>query len=197
LTYGQFNSSAKAHTLRPYQGGASQKKSLNQVSVSMNSIPMTRRGYNKIKDELERLENVEMPKIVEKLAAAREEGDLKENAEYHGQREAQGMMQAKINLLADKLSRADIVDRSKLPKGEIVFGCTVVVKDLDYNDEEEITLVGEGDEDYDTGRYLITSPIGQGLLGKKKGEKVEIPVPRGTIKYEVLEIRFEEDDEEE
>jgi len=155
---------------------------------------MTRRGYNKLKEELERREKVEMPIILEKLAAAREEGDLKENAEYHGQREAQGMLQAKINLLADKLARADIVDTSKLPKDQVVFGCTVVVKDLDYNDEEEITLVGEGDEDYDTGRYLITSPIGQGLLGKKKGETVEIPVPRGTMKYEILEIRFEEDE---
>ncbi len=162
----------------------------------MNNIPMTRRGYNKLKDQLDHMEQVEMPKIVEKLAAAREEGDLKENAEYHGQREAQGMLQAKINEIADKLARADIVDTSKLPKDQVVFGCTVVVKDLDYNDEEEITLVGQGDEDYDTGRYLITSPVGQGLLGKKKGDVAEIAVPRGTLKYEVMEIRFEEDDEE-
>jgi transcription elongation factor GreA len=79
-----------------------------------------------------------------------------------------------------------------LPTDQVVFGATVVVRDLDLNDEEEFTLVGAGDEDYDAGKYLITSPIGQGLLGKKVGDKVEIPVPRGVLKYEVLAIRFQE-----
>ena len=154
-------------------------------------IPMTREGYNKIRGEVEHLENVEMPKITEKIAAARAEGDLKENAEYHGQREAQGLLQAKINLLRDKLARASIVDPSKLPKGEVVFGATVIVKDLDYGDEEEFTLVGAGEEDYDSGKILITSPIGQGLLGKKVGEVAEIEVPKGMLKLEVVGIRFE------
>lgn len=152
-------------------------------------IPMTREGYAKIKAEVDHLENVEMPQIAEKIAAARAEGDLSENAEYHGQREAQGMMQAKINMLRDKLARGSIVDPSTLPKDEVAFGATVVVKDLDYDDEEEITLVGAGDEDYDAGKYNIASPIGQGLLGKKVGEKVEIAVPSGNVKFEILEIR--------
>ena len=154
-------------------------------------IPMTREGYNKIKAEIDRLENDEMPKIVKRLAEARAEGDLKENAEYHGARESQGMLQAKINQLRGKLSLASIVDPSKLPKDEVAFGATVTVKDLDYGDEEEYTLVGLGDEDYDSNKILCTSPIGQGLVGKKKGETVEIAVPRGTLKFEILDIRYD------
>ena len=152
-------------------------------------IPMTRKGYNKIKAEVDRLENDEMPKIVERIANARAEGDLKENAEYHGARESQGMLQAKINQLRGKLSRASIVDMSKLPKDEVAFGAHVVVKDLQYNDEEEYTLVGAGEEDYDCGKILCTSPVGQGLVGKKIGDQVEIEVPRGTLKLEIVSIR--------
>ncbi|MGE0759007.1 MAG: transcription elongation factor GreA [Pirellulaceae bacterium] len=155
----------------------------------MDRIPMTQEGYAKIKAELERMETVEMPKIAEKIAEARAEGDLKENAEYHGQRERQGMLQAKINLLRDKLARAQLVDPSKLPKDEVAFGSTVRVKDLDIEDEEQFTLVGAGEEDYDTGKILITSPIGQGLLGKRVGDKVEIKVPKGIINFQILSIQ--------
>lgn len=155
-------------------------------------IPMTREGYDRKKAELDRLEQDEMPKIAEKIALARAEGDLKENAEYHAQREAQGMLQAKINKLRSDLARATIMDPAKTPKDQVAFGATVVVKDLDYGDEEEFTLVGAGDEDYDAGRYLITSPIGQGLLGRKIGEKVDIEVPKGTLRFEILAIRYEE-----
>jgi transcription elongation factor GreA len=155
-------------------------------------VPMTRTGYNKIKAEVDHLENEEMPLIAEKIATARAEGDLRENAEYHACREKQGLIQAKINLLRDKLARASIIDPSTLPKDEVVFGCTVKVKDLDFDDEEDFTLVGAGEEDYDTGKILITSPIGQGLLGKKVGESVEIAVPKGTVKFEVLSIRWED-----
>lgn len=154
-------------------------------------IPMTREGYNRKRAEVAHLEEEEMPKILEKIATARSEGDLSENAEYHAQREAQGLLQARINKMKSDLARASIVDPSKLPTDEVAFGATVVVRDLDLDDEEEFTLVGAGDEDYDAGKYLITSPIGQGLLGKKVGDKVEIPVPRGVLKYEVLAIRFE------
>jgi transcription elongation factor GreA len=155
-------------------------------------IPMTRDSYNRKRAELAHMEHEEMPMILEKLAAARSEGDLSENAEYHAQREAQGLLQARINKLKSDLGRASIVDPSKLPTDQVAFGATVVVRDLDIDDEEEFTLVGAGDEDYDAGKYLITSPIGQGLLGKKVGDKVEIPVPRGVLKYEILAIRFDE-----
>ena len=154
-------------------------------------VPMTREAYNRIKAEVDRLDQEEMPAIAEKIATARAEGDLKENAEYHAQREAQGMLQAKINKMRTDLSRASIIDPDKIPRDEVAFGATVVVKDLDYGDEEEFTLVGQGDEDYDAGKYLIASPVGQGLLGKKVGERVEIEVPAGTLKFEVLKIRYD------
>jgi transcription elongation factor GreA len=162
-----------------------------EIGTVSDRIPMTQEGYNKIQAEVEHLERVEMPLIAEKIAEARSEGDLKENAEYHAQREAQGLMQAKINQLRNKLSMAIIIDPTKVPKDEVAFGATVKVLDLDLDDVEEITLVGQGDEDYDKGRYLITSPLGQGLLGKKVGEEANIPVPKGTLKFKVLEIRYD------
>lgn len=162
-----------------------------EIGTVSDRIPMTQEGYNKIQAEVEHLERVEMPQIAEKIAQARSEGDLKENAEYHAQREAQGLMQAKINQLRNKLSMAVIVDPTKVPKDEVAFGATVKVLDLDLDDVEEITLVGQGDEDYDKGRYLITSPLGQGLLGKKVGQEASIPVPKGTLKFKVLEIRYD------
>lgn len=155
-------------------------------------VPMTRTGYDKLKAEVYDMENEQMPVIEKRIAAARAEGDLSENAEYHGARESQGMLQAKINLIKDKLARADIVDPATLPKDQVVFGVTVTVKDLDFGDTEEFTLVGAGDEDYDSGRILITSPLGQGLLGKKVGEKAAIEVPAGTNNFEILALRFEE-----
>lgn len=155
-------------------------------------IPMTRAGYDKLKAELEHMETVEMPVIAQRIASARSEGDLSENAEYHGARESQGFLQAKINLLRDKLARASIIKTDSLPKDQVGFGCTVVVKDLDFGDKEEFTLVGAGEEDYDAGKILITSPLAQGLLSLKVGEKVEINVPAGKMKFEILDIRFPE-----
>jgi transcription elongation factor GreA len=152
-------------------------------------IPMTRAGYQKLREELDRLENTEMPIIEKRIGAARLEGDLSENAEYHGARESQGMLQAKIHMLRDKLSRASILDPAKMPKDEVAFGVTVVLLDLDCDDQEEFTLVGAGEEDYDAGRILVSSPLAQGLIGKKKGDKVEIPVPAGVLRYEILDIR--------
>jgi transcription elongation factor GreA len=154
-------------------------------------IPMTRAGYDKLKAEIDNLNTVEMPKLAQRVAAARSEGDLSENAEYHGARESQGMMQAKINLLADKLARAVIVERPKEATDEVVFGATIVVKDLKFGDEEIFVLVGAGEEDYDTGKINVASPLAQGLLGRKVGEQVAIDVPAGTMKFEILEVRFD------
>lgn len=155
-------------------------------------LPMTQVGYNKIKAEVEDMENEQMPIIEKRIAAARAEGDLSENAEYHGARESQGMLQAKINLLKGKLANADIVDPSKFPKGEVNFGSKVVVKDLDFGDDETFFIVGAGEEDYDNGRILITSPLAQGLIGAKVGDKVKIDVPAGTMKFEILEVSFDD-----
>jgi transcription elongation factor GreA len=151
-------------------------------------VPMTRDGYDKLKIELDRLRGHEMIEVTKRVAAARDLGDLSENAEYHAAREDQGLLQAKINELADRLGRAQIVDMSNLPKDTVVFGSRVKVKDLEFNEVETFELVGPGQENPDKGRILTTSPIGQGLLGKKKGEVAEIEVPSGKIKFKVLEI---------
>jgi transcription elongation factor GreA len=153
-------------------------------------IPMTREGYEKRKAELDRLKNVEMIELGKRVAAARDLGDLSENAEYHAAREDQGLLQAKINVLSDELNRAEIIDPANLPKDTVVFGCLVKVMDLDMDEEETFELVGPGQENPDKNRILTTSPIGQGLLGKKKGQTVEIPVPRGTIRFKILDIKF-------
>ena len=137
------------------------------------------------------MENTEMPLIAEKIAEARAEGDLKENAEYHAQRENQGMLQAKINRLKGELANGMILDPATMPRDEVAFGATVKVKDLDFDDEEVYTLVGSGEEDYDTGKILLTSPIGQGLVGKKVGEVAEIEAPKGVFKLEIVEITYE------
>jgi transcription elongation factor GreA len=157
-----------------------------------DEIYMTRKGYDKLKAELNHLEHVEMPKAAERVAAARAEGDLSENAEYHGARETQGLLQAKINLLRDKLNRAKLIETSNVPKDQVSFGATVLVKDLEFGDEETFVLVGAGEEDYDSGKILFTSPLAQGLVGHKRGERVEIDVPAGKLRFEILDIRFEE-----
>jgi transcription elongation factor GreA len=152
--------------------------------------PMSRKGFDKLKAEAEHMDQVVMPSIAEKIAAARSEGDLKENAEYHAQREAQGLLQAKINLIRTKLAKAQIIDPSTLPRDQVCFGATVTVKD-DYGDEEVYTLVGAGEEDYNTGRILVTSPLGANLLGKKIGETATIPAPKGSYNLEVVSIGFD------
>jgi transcription elongation factor GreA len=153
-------------------------------------IPMTREGYEKLKAEVAHLNDVKMIEVTKRVAAARDLGDLSENAEYHAAREDQGMLQAQIDLLRSKLGRAMIVDTTKMPKDTVVFGSRVKVMDLDMDEEETFELVGPGQDDPDKNRILSTSPIGQGLIGKKKGEVAEIKVPRGTIRFKVLEIAF-------
>jgi transcription elongation factor GreA len=156
----------------------------------MDPIPMTREGYEKLKAELDRMQNTEMVEVAKRIAAARDLGDLSENAEYHAAREDQGHLQARINLLKDKLARAYFIDKNNLPEDTVVFGCRVTVKDLDLGDEESFQLVGPGEEDYNQNKILTTSPIGQGLLGKKRGEVAEIQVPMGTVRFEIVEIAF-------
>jgi transcription elongation factor GreA len=159
--------------------------------MSINQIPMTREGYEKIKAELDHKKNIEMLEVTKRIAAAREMGDLSENAEYHAAREDQGMLQAKIDWLTDQLARAQIIDQDSLPRDSVVFGARVRLKNLDTGKDESYQLVGPGDEDYTMNKILTTSPRGQGLLGKKVGDKVEIVVPKGTLRYKVLEISFD------
>jgi transcription elongation factor GreA len=151
-------------------------------------IPMTREGYDKKKAELDQMQNVDMIEITKRVATAREMGDLSENAEYHAAREDQGILQAKINMLKDQLSRAFIVDKDALPTDTVAFGSRVTVVDLDMDEEEVFELIGPGQENPDKGRILTSSPIAQGLLGKKKGDVAEIPVPKGVIRFKVKNI---------
>ena len=156
--------------------------------MSNDRIPMSKEGYEKRKAQLDKMKNEDMPRIAEQIAQARGYGDLSENAEFDAAVEAQGMLQARINELQDKLGRAMIVDRTSLPTDRVVFGSRVRVLDLELNDEEDFTLVGPGEEDYDQNKILLTSPIGQGLVGKKLGEIAEVPVPRGTLRLRIIDI---------
>ena len=159
--------------------------------MSDDRIPMTREGYEKLKTDLDRMQNKEMIEVAQRIAAARDLGDLSENAEYHAAREDQGMLQARIDSLKDKLSRATFIEKGMLPADTVVFGSRVTVKDVDLGDEEDFILVGPGDEDYANNKILTTSPIGQGLLGKKIGDTTEIKVPMGTLTFKIVKIAFE------
>jgi len=156
----------------------------------MDKQPISREGFDKLKEELRRYEQDDMPRISQAVADARAEGDLRENAEYHGQREAQGLLQAKINQLKTKLANTYIVDRADMPKGVVAFGSLVTVKDLAYGDEEQYEIVGPGEEDYESDilKILATSPIALGMMGKKVGDTFEFEAPRGLQKYKILAI---------
>jgi len=161
--------------------------------MSFEPIPMTRQDYNKLKEDVERMESFDMIEITKRVAEARAMGDLSENAEYHAAREDQGMLQARIYDIKNKLSRAQIYDLSSQPRDRVVFGSRVRVRDLDLDDEEIFELVGPGSDNPDQNKILATSPIGQGLMGKKVGEKAEIEVPMGKLKFEIVDISFASD----
>src|SRR5438477_12106018 len=151
-------------------------------------IPMTREGYEKEKARLDQMQHADMTEVAKRIATARAMGDLSENAEYHAAREDQGMLQARIDALKDKLSRAYFVDRNNLASDTVAFGCRVKVKDLGLGEEETFELVGPGEEDYNNNKILTSSPIGQGLMGKKPGVIAEIEVPMGKLRFEIVEI---------
>jgi len=151
-------------------------------------VPMSKEGYERKKAELDKMKNEDMPRIAEQIAQARGFGDLSENAEFDAAVEAQGMLQARINDLQNILSRAMIVDKSTLPTDRVVLNSRVRVVDLDDEEEEVFIMVGFGEEDYDQNKILLTSPIGQGLVGKQIGEVAEVSIPRGTLRLKIVEI---------
>jgi len=156
----------------------------------MERQPITREGYEKLREEIRRLEDEELPAISERIAEARAEGDLRENAEYHGQREEQGRMMARIGLMKSKLASCFIVEKSEMPKGIVTFGSTVTVKNFAFDEEETYEFVGPGEEDYDGDvlKILTTSPIARALMGKKEGDMTEVALPRGLTKMQVIRI---------
>ena len=159
--------------------------------MSTDRIPMSKDGYDKLKAQLDKMKNDDMPRIAEQIAQARGYGDLSENAEFDAAVEAQGMLQARINDLQNKLSQAYLVDKTNLSTERVAYGLKVRVLDIDVNEEEDFILVGPGEEDYDQNKILITSPIGQGLVNKKIGDEVEVPIPSGKLKLKVVGLGFE------
>ena len=153
----------------------------------MDRQPISEEGYAKLREEIRVLEE-RIPDVREKVAEARAEGDLKENAEYHGQRETLGMLEAKLNQVKSKLAGCEIVDKSTLPKDIITFGSRVTVKNLDDGDVEQYEFVGPGDEDYsaEVMKILTNSPLASALMGKKVGDQVEYEAPIGVLRYEVI-----------
>jgi transcription elongation factor GreA len=156
----------------------------------MEKVYMSKDGYEKLKKELDEMKNVKRAEIQEEIATARAHGDLKENAEYHAAREAQGLLEAKIRQLDDKLARTEIVDSSNIPTDAIHFGAKVEVKDLDTGDIENYELVGAGDDDPINDKILVSSPFAQALLEHKVGDEVEVNVPMGVLKYKILKIEY-------
>jgi transcription elongation factor GreA len=156
----------------------------------MEREPISAEGYNKLREEVRRLEEEEMPKLAVLIADARAEGDLRENAEYHGQRENQGRMQAKINQLKTRLANCVIADKSAQPKGVSGFGSIVMLKDTTTGKSEGYELVGPGEEDYDADimKILMSGPLGQAITNKKVGDMVELATPRGVRRLEVTKI---------
>lgn len=158
----------------------------------MDKTPMTARGAEALREELNKLKSEDRPTVIKAIAEAREHGDLKENAEYHAAREQQGFIEGRIQEIEGKLGNAQIIDPKSLnPGGKIVFGATVDL--LDVNNDTEVTyqIVGEDESDIKMGRISITSPIARALIGKQVDDVAEVQAPGGLREYEILDVRYE------
>lgn len=151
---------------------------------------MTLKGYNKLKEEIRYLKNVERPQIVEAIASARALGDLSENAEYHSAKERQGLVESRISDLEDKLSKAQVIDASNIKSDLIKFGATVEIVDNDSDTNSKFQIVGSDEADIKNGFLPITSPIARALIGKKVDDVVEVNTPNGLKSYTVLSVKY-------
>ncbi|MCB1485694.1 MAG: transcription elongation factor GreA [Hyphomicrobiaceae bacterium] len=156
----------------------------------MDRVPMTIAGYKSLEEELQRLKAVERPRIIAAISEARAHGDLSENAEYHAAKEAQGLNEARVAELEDKISRAEVIDTSKLSGETIKFGATVSLEDEDTGDKVKYTIVGDMEANLRDGKISISSPIARALIGKSKGESVEVTTPKGSRSFEVLKVEW-------
>ena len=156
----------------------------------MNKIPMTLRGYQNIQEEIRHLKNVERPQIVDSIAAARSLGDLSENAEYHSAKDKQGMIEARISDLEEKISMAEIIDVSSINSDSIKFGATVEIVDEETDVNSTFQIVGSHEADIKNGLLPVTSPIARALIGKKSGDKLEVNTPSGVKFYCVLSVKY-------
>jgi transcription elongation factor GreA len=157
--------------------------------ATAEKVPMLAEGFRKMTDELKRLKSEERPEIVQAIEDARAHGDLSENAEYHAAKERQGQVEAMIADLEDRLSRAMVIDPTTLSGDKVVFGATVTLLD---EDEKKVTyqLVGQSEADAKDGRISYNSPLGRALIGRQKGEEVEVTTPSGDRYYEIKKIEF-------
>ena len=154
----------------------------------MDRVYLTKEGYEKIRSELMRLQKEERPNVIAAIQKAREFGDLSENAEYHAAKERQSFIEKKIAELQTKLTNSEIIDESQIPKDKVYLGATVKLKDQNSGNEIEYKLVTTDEADFEQNKISTGSPIGKALLGKVVGESVEIQVPVGLLKYEILDI---------
>lgn len=158
----------------------------------MQRIPITLKGAEKLRQELDHLKRVERPRIINAIAEARAHGDLKENAEYHAAREQQGFVEGRIKEIESKLSHAQIIDVTTLQaEGKVVFGATVDVQELDNDEEHSFQIVGEDEADTRSGMISVTSPIAKALIGKLEGDVAKVVTPSGIREFEILEVRYE------
>ncbi|HXY57833.1 MAG TPA: transcription elongation factor GreA [Methylocystis sp.] len=156
----------------------------------MEKVPMTVAGFAALEEELKKRQQVERPRIIQQIAEARAHGDLSENAEYHAAKEAQSLNEGRIAELEDKLSRAEVIDVTKLSGSTIKFGATVTMIDEDTEEEKRYQIVGESEADVKSGRVSISSPIARALIGRKPGDTIEVKTPGGGKSYEILTVAF-------
>ena len=160
----------------------------------MNRPPMTKKGAERLRGELDRLKSEERPRIIAAIAEARAHGDLKENAEYHAAREQQGFIEGRIKQLEGELSHSEIIDVSKLNAGSrIVFGAKVVLADVDTDEEKRYQVVGDLEADIKLGLIAISSPLARALIGKHEGDSVTIDAPAGQREYEIVGVSYSDD----
>ncbi|OPH33494.1 transcription elongation factor GreA [Moraxella atlantae] len=158
----------------------------------MQRYPMTPQGHAALEEELKQLKTIDRPRITAAIAEAREHGDLKENAEYHAAREQQGFCEARIRDIEAKLGGAEIIDPLKLPQeGRVVFGVTVVIENLDTEEQKRYKIVGDDEADFKANKISINSPIARGLIGKSEGDEARIQTPSGEVEYEIIEVVYE------
>ena len=158
----------------------------------MNRIPMTTEGAEKLKHELSKLKSEVRPKIIAAIKEAREKGDLKENAEYHAAREQQSFAEGRIKDIELKLSNAEIININKMPKtGKAVFASTVVLVNLDNNDRVKYKIVGEDEAELKEGKISVMSPLARSIIGKEKGDIIELKTPESVTEYEIKEVKYE------
>ena len=156
----------------------------------MEKIPMTATGFKGLEDELEHLKSVERHEIIKAIAEARAHGDLSENAEYHAAKEKQSFIEGRVMELEDQIGRADVIDISKLSGTSVKFGATVTLADEDTDEERKYQIVGDVESDAKRGRISISSPIARALIGKSKGDTVEVTAPGGARSYEIVKVEF-------